>query len=163
VEDKRVPTQFLDLKSQDFGPKQEDPGSRISKVGKPPPTKLIEIHPERVRKNDEVLAALDRTPPTFSENGRRWAKHAMSICLATWDSAMRAVRNVNGSSVGRAVTLEHDVELHARAEDQSPVTLSIPSGVSIVIYPEIDAPSGWIAARAPSGELGYVAAENVLV
>ena len=74
MEEKRVPTQFIDLKTQDFGPRQEDPGSRIQKVGRPPPTRLIEVHPERVRKDDEVLAELDSTKGTFSEKSRRWAK-----------------------------------------------------------------------------------------
>jgi hypothetical protein len=162
MEEKRVPTQFLDLKSQDFGPRQEDPGSRIQKVGRPPPTRLIEIIlPQRMRKDDEVLADLDHTQGTISELSRRWAKQALSICLATWDSAVRAVRTGN-MTVGRTVTLEREVPLRARAEDQAPSTLTMASGASIVIYPEIDAPAGWIAARAPSGELGYVAAEQVL-
>ena len=167
MDEKRVPTQFLDLRSQDFGPRQEDPGSRIQKVGRPPPTRLISI-PDRVRKEDEVVAELDHTQGTFSEISRRWMKTAKSTCLAVWDSATRAandlvrtLRNRN-ASVGRVISLEQDVSLRLRADEQAPSTMTLESGASIVIYPEIEAPTGWIAARAPSGELGYVSAEQVL-
>jgi len=171
--EKRVPTQFLDLKSQDFGPRQEEAGSRIQRVGKPPPTELIEIHPERVRKDSDVLADLDQTQGTFAERSRRWARNAVTVCITTWDSAMRAARDAsrslreaaghkNGTSIGRAITLQSDVMMQARAEDNSPPTVKLSAGSTIIIYPEIDTPGGWLAARAPSGELGYLLADRVL-
>lgn len=169
----RVPTQFIDLKSEDFGPsKQEDPGSRISGLAKPPPTELIQTHPESIRREEDVLAELDHTQGTFSEKARRFARIAAAACVSTWTEASklateatRAIREAAGQRLretSRAVTLNQDVSLHLRAEENAPEVLKLISGASIVLYPEIDAPSGWIAARAPSGELGYVRAERVL-
>jgi hypothetical protein len=159
AEDKRVPTQFIDLKSEDFGPRQEQEGARLQKVGKPPPTEFIPI-PQRVRKDSDVLADLTRQR-SLAGVSRRIAKGAVSIALATWDVVREVSRQRNGN-VGKSITLMHDEPLRLRADDRAPFTLKLKAGTTIIVYPEIDAPAGWLAARAPGGELGYVSAERVL-
>src|SRR5688572_9889343 len=166
--DKRVPTQFIDLKTQDFGPKQEDLGSRVQKVGKPPPTEFIQI-PEHVRDPGDVILELHSRRARLLEKSKRLAKTAAMVCLATWDSAKRAATRAvkdavhrNGAVIGRVLTLEQDTVLRARADDSAPASVELRAGMAIVVYPEIDAPEGWTAARAPSGELGYITSNRDL-
>jgi len=166
--DKRVPTQFIDLKTTDFGPqKQEVLGSRVQKVGKPPPTEFIQI-PEHVREPGDVILELESRRARLLERSRRLAKNAVSICISTWDSTKRAVmRSISDATqrkeltAGRVITLQHDEELRLRPDLAAPFTMRMAAGATIVIYPEIDAPEGWIAARAPGGELGWVSIERL--
>jgi hypothetical protein len=64
-------------------------------------------------------------------------------------------------TAGRTLTLEHDEVLRLRAAESAPFTIKMAAGSTIVIYPEIDAPAGWIAARAPGGELGWMSIEHL--
>ena len=168
--DKRAPTQFVDLTTEDFGPTQEDLGSRVRKVGKPPPTEFIQI-PEHVRDSGDVILELESRRARLLERSRRLAKGAVSICLATWDNARRAAlrtvtqalhRNGTATGIGRIVMLEEDEPLRLRADEKAPFNIKMEAGSKIIVYPEIDAPAGWIAARAPGGELGWVSTERLL-
>ncbi len=162
--EKRVPTQFLDLKTEDFGPRQEEAGARIRQVGRPPPTEFIQTHPERVRPEEEVLAELDHSQSTLSARSRRLARTAASMWTATWDfsvrlavEARRALRDAgSGREIGRMITLDQDATLRLRADVRAPVVAELRAGARLVTYPEIDAAVGWMVARAETGELGYV-------
>lgn len=164
----RVPTQFIEtFKSSDFGPEQEEAGARIDKLARPPPTELIETHSETVRPGDEVVAELDQTQRSMPERGRRAAKVARAIWDATVDGAVRFANEAQRAlgrdeKAGEMLTVADDCSLVRLPKMEAEEVVQLLRGARVVAFSEIEAPPGWIATRAPNGELGYVPAHHLI-
>lgn len=157
----RPPTQFLPLESQDFGPEQEEAGARIRGLARPPPTETIRTHVESVRSSADVLSEIGTTQRALSVQSRRIAKRALSIWVATIDSAVRLAREARAPRE-RAVermSARFAAPLSVRPAAGAPIAASLEAGAIVLVYPEVEAPEGWIAAQARTGELGYVRAD----
>lgn len=162
----RPRTQFLDLKSADFGPRQEEAGARIDRLGRPPPTELIQTHPEQVRREEDVVAELDATQTTLAARGRRFSRSAVAMARRVVEAARYlaadVARSLERKEPRQRIELDEEASLSLLPAEDAPALLALEKGTSLVVYLEIDAPPGWVAVRAPAGELGYLRAEQLV-
>lgn len=162
----RPRTQFLDLKSADFGPRQEEAGARIARLARPPPTELIETHQGQVRAEEEVLAELDATQTTLAARSRRVTRVASLLARQALDAARHLAADVSRAlkkeETWRVMEVARPTPLSLLPEEDTETVLPLEAGTRVVVYLEIDAPPGWVGVRTPSGQLGYLPSERLI-